>query len=381
MTVNQIYNTVNAAAAQAFGGSAVAAVDTGTFVSLGQYVLNSASTVDAFYSALVDRIYQTIVVNRPYEARKRNLRMTSTEFGAVLQKISFEPGSAVQNQSYVSPQADPFNVSPATTVSQKLFSAKGTWSHEDVIPEVQIFSAFTSESAMAAFIAGLYTSIMNLIQLEIQTMDDAAVNTFMANIWQNGTGTQKRNLLSEYNTIAGTSLTTADCLASAGFLRYAAKEITQVVKFMRGLKTAYNVGGQQRHTPETDVVVETLTEFSTASQYYMESDTYHNDLVQLGAQHQDINEWQGIGTANDFDERSKIMIQNADIDPLNPTTTYTGTGIICNVRDKEAVGTMFDRFRQESIYNPRAEMLNVFWKADKGYFVDPNENGVIFYVA
>lgn len=377
----QIYSVVNAAASQAFGASAVAAIDTGSFVSLGSQVLSSATSIDSFYSSLVDRIYKTLIVNRPYEARKRNLRVNSTTFGAILQKISFEPGQAVANQTYEATQADPYNVTPSMVVSQKLFSKKGSWSHEDVIPDLQIYSAFTSESAMAAFISGLYTAINNLIQLEIETMDNAAVNTMMANVYTNGTGVTKRNLLSEYNTITGATLTTTNCLSTPAFLRYCNKEIMQVAKFMRGLKTTYNVGGAQRHTPEGDLVVETLTEFGIASQYYMESDTYHNDLVNIGVRHQDINEWQGVGTANDFSERSKIIVENEEIDPLNPTATYTLTGVIANIRDVEAVGTMFDRFRVNSTYNERAERLNVYWKADKGYYVDPNENAAIFYVA
>lgn len=377
----QIYAVVNAAASQAFGASAVAAIDTGSFVSLGGQVLSSATSIDSFYHSLVDRIYKTIVVNRPYEARKRNMRVNSTTFGAILQKISFTPGQAVANQTYEAIQADPYAVTPSMTVTQNLFSDRGSFSHEDVIPDPQIYSAFTSESAMAAFISGIYTAINNLIQHEIESMDNAAVNTMMANVYTNGTTSMKRNLLTEYNTISGASLTTANCLSTPAFLRYCNKEIMQVAKFMRGLKTIYNVGGAQRHTPEGDLVVETLTEFGIASQYYMESDTYHNDLANIGVRHQDINEWQGDGTANDFSERSKIMVQNKDIDPLNPTTTYTLTGVIANIRDVEAVGTMFDRLRVNSKYNERAERLNVYWKADKGYYVDPNENAAIFYVA
>jgi hypothetical protein len=381
MTNAQIYSTVNAAASQAFGASAVAAVDTGTFVSLGNQVLSSSTSIDAFYSSLIDRIYQTIVVNRPYEAMKRNLRLTATEFGAVLQKISFEPGQAKQNDSWIQPQADPFNLTASTIVTQKLFSKRGTWQHSDVLPEIQVATAFTNESAMAAFIAGIYTAIMNLIQLEIERMDSAAVNTMMANTYKNGTATQKRNLLTEYNTVAGTTLTAAAAINSPGFLRYAAKEITQTVKFMRGLSTVYNAGGAQRHTPESEVVVETLTEFSIASQYYMESDTYHDDLARLGVSHTDINYWQGIGTTNDFAARSQIQVINEEIDPNNPTDTYTVTGILANVRDREAVGTMFDRFRVETLRNPGSEVLNCWWKADRGYFVDPNEQNVIFFVA
>jgi hypothetical protein len=113
----------------------------------------------------------------------------------------------------------------------------------------------------------------------------------------------------------------------------------------------------------------------------MESDTYHDDLARLGVAHTDINYWQGIGTTNNFASRSQIQVINAEIDPNNPTDTYTVTGILANVRDREAVGTMFDRFRVETLRNPGSEVLNCWWKADRGYFVDPNEQNVIFYVA
>ena len=48
MTTEQIYTVVNGAAAQALGTGAIAAVDTASFVSLGNSVLSSSVNTEAF---------------------------------------------------------------------------------------------------------------------------------------------------------------------------------------------------------------------------------------------------------------------------------------------------------------------------------------------
>ena len=100
-TVNQIYQLVNDAAAQAMGSTAVAVQNTAGLVSLGDTVLSSDTNKEQFYKALVDRIGRTVVAVRAYQAKKRSVKKDEMDWGAIYQKISYKKRDAVSNPTWV----------------------------------------------------------------------------------------------------------------------------------------------------------------------------------------------------------------------------------------------------------------------------------------
>lgn len=376
-TVNQIYTVVNDSAKAALGTTAITAVDTATFLSLGNQVLSSNTNREAYYNALVDRMAQTAIAVREYEADTRAVKRDEMEWGIIYQKISFKQREAVENPSWnTTTQADPFDVEIQTEPVQKLFSKMGTYSYEDSIPDYQLFTAFTSATAMGAFISGIYTNMHNAMSIAEDNLANLAVSTYIAGVLKKGKATQKRNLMKEFYTTEQLANTTIEmALKDSAFLKYASREINLVTKKLKKMSTLYNAEDIPRHTPNDKLVVEILAEFSTATASYLESDTYHKDLVAL-PNYEEVAYWQGAGTSNDLDDVSSINITNTDIS----STAVTQKGIIAFVHDYDAVASIIYRRRSGSMYNPRAERYNIFEKADKGYAIDLSENGVVFYL-
>lgn len=376
-TVNQIYTIVNDSAKAALGKTAITAVDTATFLSLGNQVLSSNTNREAYYNALVDRMAQTAIAVREYEADTRAVKRNEMEWGIIYQKISFKQREAVENPSWTTAtQADPFDVEIQTEVVQKLFSKMGTYSYEDSIPDYQLFTAFTSATAMGAFISGIYTNMHNAMAIAEDNLANLAVSTYIAGVLAKGKATQKRNLMKEFYSAEQLATTTIEmALKDSAFLKYASREINLVTKKIKKMSTLYNAEDIPRHTPNDKLVVEILAEFSTATASYLESDTYHKDLVAL-PNYEEVAYWQGAGTSNDLDDVSSINITNTDIS----SEAVTQKGIIAFVHDYDAVASIIYRRRSGSMYNPRAERYNIFEKADKGYAVDLSENGVVFYL-
>ena len=373
---------VNDAAKEALGSQAITVKDTTTLVSLGDQVLSSDATRDLYLGKLCDRIGRTAIAIRAYSAQTRNVKRDELDWGLFYQKISYKKREAVKNPSYdFATQADPFGVKPQTEVVQKLFAVMGTWSYEDVIPDGQLFTAFTSASAMGAFISGIYTNIDNSLAIDEEDLANLAVNTYMAGALKSTQGAQHRNLLAEYNTAikanGGTALTVATALKSADFLKFASREIKTVVGNMKKMSTVYNGEGIPRHTPEDKMVVEVLGQFASATATYLESDTYHKELVAL-PRYEEVAYWQGSGTSFAFEDVSSIDVQN---EKVNGGVAVKQSGIIAFVHDYDAVASFINKPRRSSIYNPRAEVTNVFYKATKGYGVDLSENGVVFYIS
>ena len=115
----------------------------------------------------------------------------------------------------------------------------------------------------------------------MEALENLAVNTSMAACIHNSKAT---NLLAEYNLqvgTGGTSLTVSTCLKSLDFLAFANKTIDNVRGYMKKISGKYNVAGYKTFTPSEKAVVEVLTEFASASKFYLESNTYHDELVKM----------------------------------------------------------------------------------------------------
>lgn len=380
-TVNQIYQMVNDAASEALGEKAIAVKDTGTLVSLGDQIFKTNEDVDAFYKALTDRIGRTVIAVRQFRLKDRSVKRDEMEWGLIYQKISYKTKNAVSNPSWdADTQANPFDVAVSTEAVQKLFSKIGTWSYEDSIPDYQLHTAFTSASAMGAFISGIYINMENSLKIAEEQMANLAVDTYMAGALIKGSAAQKRNLLAEYNGTEGT-LTVAAALKDPGFLKFASREIKTVIQNMKTPTTIFNAEGIARQTTEENLVVEILGQFASATATYLESDTYHKELVSL-PNYEEVTYWQGSGTGFAFGDVSKIAIKNSELATVgNAEGQIEQPGIVAFVHDRDAVASIIYRRRSHSIYNPRAERYNIFEKADKGYAVDLSENGVVFYIA
>lgn len=377
-TVNQIHLMVNDAAKESLGDKAIAVKDTGTLVSLGEQVFDSSKDKEAFYKTLTNRIGRTVIAIRQFEIANRSVMRDEMEWGVIYQKISYKLRNAVENPSWnTTTQADPFDVEPQTEVVQKLFSVMGTYSYEDSIPDYQLYTAFSGESQMGAFISGIYTNMYNALKLAEANTANLAVNTYMAGALKSTKPTMARNLLSEYNTKYTKTLTVEAALVDIDFLKFASKEINDTVKEMQAPSSIFNAEGIPRQTTKDKMVVEVLGKFASATASYLQADTYHKELVEL-PRYEEVAYWQAPGTSYAFADVSAIDVQHAKIADGEEVKQ---SGIIAFVHDYDAVASVIYRRRSNSIYNPRAERFNIFEKADKGYAVDLSENGVVFYLA
>lgn len=375
----QIFTLVNDAAYEALGNKDITAKDTGSLVSLGDKILSSETDTEAFYKSLTNRIGRTVIAVRAFEIENRSVMRDEMEWGIVYQKISYRMRNAVENPSWNTNNSDPFDVVPQTEVVQKLFSVLGTFSYEDSIPDYQLFTAFTSESTMGAFISGIYTNMYNAMKLAEANTANLAVNTYMAGALTSGKKPMARNLLAEYmalgNKPAFNSIDAA--MRDAEFLKFATKEINDTVKQMQAPSMLFNAEGIARQTTKDKMVVEVLGKFASATASYLEADTYHNELVKL-PRYEEVAYWQAPGPEFRFETASEIDVQHKNV---NDGKAVNQRGIIAFVHDYDAVASVMYRRRSRSIYNPRAERFNIFEKADKGYAVDLSENGVVFYVS
>lgn len=383
--VNQLYAVLNSVAAQALGSAAVAVTDTRSMVALGDAVLSSGDNKDAFVGVLMDRIGRTIVSMRAYNPDGIDpLIKKPFEYGCVLQKIYVDLEDANANNEWNIGDSDHYTPSFAPVfkpdVRQKLFNGINTWEYDWTVPDNILKTAFISEENMSAFFAAQAMAMDNSLKLSLENAGNMVRATGAAYHIENA-GATAINLLAEYLTIHQSSTLTADtCLFDKDFLRYAAMRILNVTKYMRRMSRIWNLEGFARHTEKDLAIVTLLQDFDAAETMYLQSDTFHDELVALEG-YNVVPYWQGAGTSSTaytFDELSAIKVKIKD---GASSKDVSQTGVVAIVHDVEALGTTLYEIEQSTQRNNKDRYTDYFTHANIGYFFDPSENMVVFYIA
>jgi hypothetical protein len=384
--VTQLYTILNAVAAQSMGSAAIAVVDTRSMVALGDAVLSSNSDVDKFVGALVDRIGRTIVSAREWtDPAADPLVKKPFEYGTILQKLYVDIEDAAPNNAW---EIGDVGYSPSWApvykpdCRAKLFNKISTWEFNFTIPDNLLRTGFTNETEMSAFITAIYVAMDNSMALAIRNANNLTRNTAMAITVNNG-GINAINLLTEYNTaFPNATITAAEALLSPDFLRYAAKRMIDVTRYMRDLVRSWNNEQFARHTPNDLLNITMLQAFDSAETVYLQSDTFHADLVKLGSRYNTVSFWQGAGTSGyAFADISAIKIKITDPSDSTKTIDVEQSGILAVMHDLEAMGTTINNRRVTTERNNKDEYTDTFSKANIGYFYDGSENICVFYVA
>lgn len=389
MKVEQIYNIVNGLTKEYVGEEAVVNEDLSNIVDIGSETIN-LDNLDRYVRSLIDQIGKIIFVNRPYSGAVPSLYMDGWEYGAILEKVTYDNlPEAEENESWELQDGQSYdpNIFTKPQVSAKFFSKKVTFDIPMSFAERQVKTAFQSATQLNSFFSMIYTAIDNSMTVKIDSLAMRALNYMIALTINGASGNRAINLLSGYNTAAGTSLTADKAMSNPGFIRYASYIMGLYSDRLTRMSQLFNDGGKERFTPKDRMNIILLAEFARAAEAYLESDTYHNEFIKLPSA-DTVPYWQGSGLAYDFGSTSKIDVQ-VNVDEIDEQTgdkvrrkvTVSQTGILGVMFDRYAVGVANLDRRVTANYNGRAEFFNNWYKFDAGYFNDPNENFIVFYAA
>lgn len=379
-SVTQLYTVLNAVAAQALGTAAVTVTDTTSMVALGDAVLSSATNKDAFVNVLMDRIGRTIVSMRAYEVAENNpLIRKPFDYGCVLQKIYVDLEDANPNNEwnigsneYVPSYAPVYK----PDVRQKLFDRISSWEYDWTVPDNILRTAFISAQDMQAFISAQAQAMDTSLKKSLENAGNLVRATGAAYHIENN-GATAINLLAEFNGDSANPLLAADALQNENFLKYAALRISNVVKYMRYLSRVWNLEAYARHTDSDYAVLTLLQDFDSAETMNLQSGVFHDELVKL-PNYNVVPYWQGAGTSYAFSDTSKIAVKIKD---GAGTKDVVQTGVLAIVHDVEALGTTVYEIEQSTERNNKDRYTDYFAHANIGYFFDPSENMVVFYIA
>lgn len=366
MNTEQIYTVVNGAAQQALGQAAIAAIDTSSFVSLGNTVLSSQSNTEAFMNALCQRIGKTIISFREYRNKFRDMVLDDFEYGAILQKLKVSMPTAEEDESYNltdGQSVDQYKVAKPV-VDQKLFVTRSPYQFRITIQEEHLREAFLSESAMSGFLASVYGEVRNAIEFALENLGRACFANYVAEV--GGTGREIK-LVTEYNGLGG-NVTAANALTNKDFLNFAFRRINEYIDYFQEMSTLYNDGSETRHTPIDYLRIKLLSPFIRAAQTVTQYAAFNENLVNTDKVYEKVTYWQSA------QNRSQIIVQRASDDEVT-----TVSNIIGIMHDKDALGIYQQTERvANSPFNASGLYFNVFYHERQLWFNDLSENFVIF---
>ena len=345
--------------------------------------------MDKYVKALVNRIGKVIFVNRVYQGSAPSVMMDGWEYGSVLQKVSAGLPEARVNETWELEDGqsyDPHIFHKPKGVIAKFYNEYVTFEIDMSFTEEQLKMSFTSATEMNGFISMLYTNVDNSMTVKVDELIRRTINNMIAETINDDfgvanlnskSGAKAINLLYLYNNTVnagGTPLTADNAITDPEFIRFASYRIKLTHDRMRTMSTVFNVGNQPRFTPTDLGHIVLLSDFASAADTYLQSDTFHNELTKLPTADV-VTYWQGSGTDFSFGEVSKVNVKSASGNDVSTT------GIIGVMFDRWALGVSNVSRKVTSQYTPNAEFFTNFYKYKAGFFNDLNENFVVFFIA
>lgn len=390
MNVKQIYEIMNNVTDEILGKTNLVNEDLTNITDVGTEIFDN-SGVDNYVKALVNRIGKVIFINRPYSGSVPSILMDSWEYGSVLEKITADLPNATENNSWSLENGKSYdtNVFYKPNISTKFYNNKVTFEIPMSFTEKQVKDSFASASELNGFLSMLYNNVDKAMTIKIDSLIMRTINNMIAqtiayefpsiedNNYSNVTGIKAVNLLKLYNEKFGTTLTSDMALSTPEFIRFASFVIGTYKDRLSKISTLFNIGGKERFTPTNNLHTVLLSDFVESSKVYLESDTFHNELVALPTT-ESVPYWQASGSNYDFNTISKIDVATQGNDTSKVVSI---NGILGVMFDSDSCGVCNTDRRVTTAYNAKAEFYNNYYKFDASYFNDTNENFVVFFVA
>ena len=391
MKMTQVYEILNTITGEIMGDSIIVNEDLSNIVDVGVAYENLDGGFDNYVRKLNDHIGKVVCVNRIYKGRAPSVVMDGWEFGSILEKIRANIPEAQANESWMLEDGASYdtNIFTKPDIAVKFFNNRVTYEIPMSFTDKQVKSAFSSAVQMNAFMSMIQTAIENAITLNtdnlvMRTINAAIGEVFKADFpggsYSGGSGVQAVNLLYLYNqTIpVADALTASEAITDPGFIRFASFTIKNYVERMQTMSKLFNIGSTSKFTPRDRMHIVMLSEFINAAEVYLYDGIgqFKDEGIRFPDKVDRVPYWQGSGTGYDFSDTSAINI----VTPMTKAS-ISASGVLGVIFDRDALGVSNLDRRVRSNYNGKGEFTNYWYKFDAGYFLDTDENCVVFFVA
>lgn len=414
LTPRDAHALINLVCKEATGQDPVIqAVDTSTFVSIGEKIL--ATGVENTLNALSVVIGRTFMAVRPYTSKFGLIEQTDTAlFKNRVRKISYYSRYALAsgdwNTQLFTNLADGFdnginpdgNGDAQSTPSQYIqnqavplelnFAGISTWQDSTTVYRDQLKVAFTDEGSFNSFVAGILTEKANDIELQREAFRRITLLNHMGAVYTLSSSypTMKVNLTAAYNAKFGTNYSSNDLRTTylKSFLEFMVATIKTLSRRMEYRTAAFHmpytktINGVEynvlRHTPRSRQRLFLYSPLIIDAEAMVLPEIFNDNYLKI-ENYEPVDFWQN------FNDGAAI-----DVTPAVPGTGGNeGTQVVGDeVQIPYVVGCLFDsdalmvnNYLEDSLATPveaRKRYYNIWWTFARNAVNDFSENFILF---
>ena len=348
MNVEQISSLMNnAILPNILGEGVVVNEDLSNIVDIG-IKIGDANAYDKYVGKVHNVIGLVKVVDRVLKGSAPAIAKENWLYGSIMEMLSFKLPQAIDNDAYKLVNGQTYNQDEfyAPDLVANFLNDKVSWTYPQSYlangsSDDRIAQSFASASQCIAFWNGIDLAITNAVTLDTDALIMRTINYYIAKLMYEdiirdlgvsetyGDKSTVRciNLLKLYNEEFADTLTASECLTNKDFLKYASYKMALTMDRITHASVLFNLEGEVRQTPKESLHFVTLSDFERATEMYLESDTFHNDLVAL-EKHVTVPAFQGQGTDFDFDYCKRHKLKRAN--QKSPECKSIWHNVICN---------------------------------------------------
>ena len=382
---NQINTILNEVYKEITGQEVSKPITAKDIVDTGNDANVIVTSKEQFTKALINRIAMNMFTDTAYEGDDDEFWVDSSEYGAIVQIISVQAPEVQESHAWRDISSGVTTAGQYTLftpiINAQLFGRSVSWELPICITNEQWDTAVTNADELMRLVNYVFLSVDSKIKMHLESLNMTNRNNFIAEkidyATKNATKTNHViNLVKKYHDEVDSTITTADAfLKNADALRYASKELSLYMDYMRKPTTLFNTSEEVKFVPKERMVCEILSEFKKTIDSVALSTTFNDNYVAL-PYHKDVPFWQtpqaSAGEQLTFDAVSHINVQ------ISESTTIEKSGIVAFICDKWAIMHTLIKHRVASTYFDPEAVTQYYYQFNDRYINNLSLNAVVF---
>lgn len=382
-------------------------VDLGSVINPdGNGEFNVGSPADVVFKSFLSTFARIITDNQAYRARLQSLFVDPVNWGILRENIMIDLSDVMIDEMWNYDGYVPWNtpesggVYPGVEEGKRIAAIEFGFYRPPVQVKLyqkahavmvalttardQFFTAFRGVDELNQFLAGLYNSVENTLQVKAEVYAMMCVSMGIATAYANNNLYDLRTM---YQAAGGltTGLTAAQLLDTPDFQRFMLQQIDLAKEYMSGYNALYNDHSIGTFSNEMHVTM--LSQAASAAKFGVRANTYNEKLLGIG-DYDTIPAWQAPLASGDtlpynFETASTISLTAAAATEAGMTTDdpVSITGVVAVIYDRRAMGITVDKRKSTSQYSGARDSLNTFYHSLISYTVNASYGICGFYIS
>ena len=251
----------------------------------------------------------------------------------------------------------------------------------------QLFTAFKGVSELNAFLAGLYNSVENTLQLKAEVYAKMCVSVGIGKSLANGTAVDMRTVAVNAGITNAATADAEDLVRDEKFQALLLETISNTKDYIQDFTGLYNNGEMATFASDPRTII--LSQVAKACKFGVRANTYNEELLGIG-NFDTVTMWQAArsqttDTPYNFDSASSICYTKQAAEDIGLTVGQGETSLLLPnvlgvIYDRLAMGVTVDKRKVTTNYSAARDTTNSFYHALINYVVNDSYPIVMFYI-